>query len=80
MKFDNSEFTGGMVVGAAIIGMIFAFFLTLADVASRPAAHSASYAVLHSPSLHPYSTNDQSRAMKVSRSGLGSDLLVGVGQ
>lgn len=71
LKSDKSEFIAGMVVGGAVIGMVFSFIFTLADVASKPAVHTASYAVLHSSP--PYSlpvTPDQERATLVSLSWL----------
>lgn len=47
-KISREDFMAGCIVGGSIIGMVLAFMITLADVASKPDVHTASYAVLHS--------------------------------
>ncbi|MBU1139527.1 MAG: hypothetical protein KKA76_11150, partial [Proteobacteria bacterium] len=49
--------------------IIWTFIFTLAEEASKPAAHPASYAVLHSSPYLPLHTPDQGCATHVSLSG-----------
>ena len=67
VKIHSHDFVFGLVVGSCIIGMTLSFIFTLAEVASKPAAHPASYAVTSSP--YPFYTHDQGCATHVSLSG-----------
>ncbi len=66
-----------LVVAVAIVTMVISSILSLADHASKPAVHSASYAVLHSqPPYSPSVPTDQGRATLVSLSGSAPDHLI----
>lgn len=69
INMESDELVLGLLAGACIIGMIWIFIFTLAEEASKPAAHPASYAVLHSSPYLPLHTPDQGRATHVSLSG-----------
>ncbi len=70
-----------LIVSVTIFTMVVSSITALAEYASQPPAHSASYAVLHSsPYDTSISTADQSRAVKASRRGLDSDQLHGDNQ
>ena len=76
-KISREDFMAGCIVGGSIIGMILAFIITLADVASKPAVHTASYAVLHSsPPYFKPAISDQECATLVSLSGPASGHLL----
>lgn len=78
INIKSDELVLGLLTGSCIVGMIWIFIFTLAEEASKPAAHPASYAVLHSsPYLPPYHP-DQGCATHVSLSGPVPDLFVEV--
>ena len=78
MKKNRREnFMAGCIIGGCAIVMVLALVFTLADVASKPAVHTASYAVLQtSPPESPLTTPDQGRATFVSLSGLAAGHLI----
>ncbi len=69
INIESDELVIGLLAGACIIGMIWIFIFTLAEEASKPAAHPASYAVLHSSPYLPPIPSDQGCATHVSLSG-----------
>lgn len=70
MKINREDFVAGCIVGGSIIGMVLAFMLTLADVASKPAVPSAVYAVRNTIPPYQYAeVPDQERSTLVSLSG-----------
>lgn len=74
-NIDNAEIVSTVVVGVAVIIAVCSTMLSLAEFASRPVVHPASYAVLTSPDLLPIYA-DQSCATQVCRNGLDSDHLL----